>query len=145
MSNEYDFQSYLYPAGSTSSGGGAGSGSGTGAAPAPAGSTDLTASAILKALGTYPYQRIQALLPQFEAAHITSNDIIRDPDNNLYSVNFKTPFKDAPAEKYIVLVSYYKSDGSSTYIKAVTDTGFQLGFDYFEGFRGLSYIKFVAP
>lgn len=29
MSNEYDFQSYLYPAGSTSSGGGAGSGTGT--------------------------------------------------------------------------------------------------------------------
>lgn len=35
MSNEYDFQSYLYPAGSASSGGGAGSGTGT-AAPAPA-------------------------------------------------------------------------------------------------------------
>lgn len=35
MSNEYDFQSYLYPAGSASSGGGAGSGSGTApAAPA---------------------------------------------------------------------------------------------------------------
>lgn len=33
MSNEYDFQSYLYPAGSASSGGGAGSGTGT-AAPA---------------------------------------------------------------------------------------------------------------
>lgn len=32
MSNEYDFQSYLYPAGSTASGGGAGSGAG--AAPA---------------------------------------------------------------------------------------------------------------
>lgn len=32
MSNEYDFQSYLYPAGSAASGGGAGSG--TGAAPA---------------------------------------------------------------------------------------------------------------
>lgn len=29
MSNEYDFQSYLYPAGSTASGGGAGSGTGT--------------------------------------------------------------------------------------------------------------------
>lgn len=38
MPNEYDFQSYLYPAGSASSGGGAGSGTGagTGAAAAPA-------------------------------------------------------------------------------------------------------------
>lgn len=35
MQTEYDFQSYLYPAGSAASGGGAGSGTGT-AAPAPA-------------------------------------------------------------------------------------------------------------
>ena len=144
MSNEYDFQSYLYPAGSTSSGGGAGSGSGTGtAAPVPA--PGLTASAILKALGAYPYQRIQALLPQFEAAYVPKSALQQVGENPYYSANFKTPFKDAPAEKRIVILSYCKSDGSATHIREVTDTGFIIGMDYYEGFRGLSYIKFVAP
>lgn len=140
MSNEYDFQSYLYPAGSASSGGGAGSGSSTGTG-ATAGATELNASNILKALGIYPIQRIQALLPQFEAAYVDLSTTSEAPIN----ITFKTPFKDIAPEKRIVVPSYVRTDGSSVYIQEVTNTGFRLGSDYPLGLIGVSYIKFAAP
>jgi len=136
MPNEYDFQSYLYPAGSTASGGGAGSGTG-----ATAGATELNASNILKALGMYPIQRIQALLPQFEAGYIDLSTISEAPVN----ITFKTPFKGIAPEKRVVVLSYVRTDGSSAYIREVLDTGFRLGSDYPQGLIGVSYIKFAAP
>ena len=216
MSNEYDFQSYLYPAGSASSGGGAGSGSsaGTGtAAPAKplqigrvqtldgyspatatleetptasvlnlgipkglsafdlaggnllysdatawlatlkgakgdkgdtgdAGSATLTKGGVVGALGANPMQRMQAILPHFEAAFVPKPATLTNGE--WFKVNFQTPFDDELLDKPIVMVTPLLNDYRNFLVRNITSTGFEIRVNYTPDFLGLYYIKFAT-
>ncbi len=205
MSNEYDFQSYLYPAGSAASGGGAGSGTGA-ATPAPAksiqvgnvttqvggyasvvardtptatildfiiprglsayeldggdlrygsvsawlktlkgdkgdpGDATITKGGILGALGSTPQQRMQALLPHFEAAYWEKPADMQN--NEWYRVNFQQAFDDVVLDKPVVFVQPLLADYRNFLVRNITYTGFEIRCNYTPDFQGLFYVKF---
>lgn len=206
MSSEYDYQSYLYPAGSAASGGGAGTGTGT--APAKPikvgvvttgrsgteatitaedtptatvlnftiprgsdgqsaymlangdlefGSVDawlaslkgdkgdagtVDAGTIKSALGDTIMQRMQALLPHFEAAFIAKPADLQNSE--WYQVKFKQPFDDVDLDKPIVLVQPLLNDYRYFLVRNVTSQGFEFKCPYTPDFLGLYYVKFAT-
>lgn len=219
MSNEYDFQSYLYPAGSAASGGGVGSGSGTGTASAPAkpievgavttgrpgtdaivtvedtpaatvlnftiprgsdgqsaylmangdmefGSVDawiaslkgakgdkgdpgvkgdagtVDAGTIKSALGSTIMQRMQALLPHFEAAFVAKPADLKNGE--WYQVKFKQQFDDVDLDKPVVLVQPLLNDYRYFLVRNITAQGFEFKCPYTPDFLGLYYVKFAT-
>ena len=185
MSNEYGYQSYLYPAGSAASGGGAGSGTGT-AAPAkplqigtvetlPEGSAatatleetvtntvlnlgipqgthgakgdmgdtgTVDAGIIKSALGSTIMQRMQALLPHFEAAFVAKPADLKN--NEWYQVKFQQQFDDVDLDKPVVLVQPLLNDYRYFLVRNVTAQGFEFKCPYIPDFLGLYYVKFTT-
>lgn len=135
MSEKYDYQSYLYPASSASSGGGAsaGAGSGTGAA--------LTKAAVQGALGSTTLERVQALLPHFEAGFIEKPDGLAD--YTWWAVKFKEPYT-GDLDKLVVLVMPLLDSYAYFLVQNVTAEGFEFQCTRAAYLRGMYYTKFAT-
>lgn len=206
MSDEYGYQSYLYPAGSAASGGGVGSGSGTvpakpikvGAVTTGRSGTEATvtvedtpaatvlnftiprgndgqsaysmangdmkfgsvdawiaslkgakgdtgtvdAGTIKSALGSTTMQRMQALLPHFEAAFVAKPADLKNGE--WYPVKFKQQFDDVDLDKPVVLVQPLLNDYRYFLVRNVTAQGFEFKCPYTPDFLGLYYVKFAT-
>lgn len=139
MSEKYDYQSYLYPAGSASSGGGAsaGTGSGTGAGTSVA----LTKAAVQGALGSTTLERVQALLPQFEAGFIEKPSGLAD--YTWWAVKFKEPYT-GDLDKLVVLVTPLLDSYAYFLVQNVTAEGFEFQCTRTAYLRGVYYTKFAT-
>lgn len=123
MSNEYGYQSYLYPAGSAASGGGAGSGTGTAGA----------------VVGVSVGART-LMFPKYQHKYVPRPSAMKN--NEWYTIKFDSAF-DSIAEIVHLQVTPIMSGYRSFLVNNVTTEGFDIMCNYVPEFVGLYYTAYA--